>query len=55
MHNLTLTNMNIWDPNPKLGDMQLMALASWMTREEDRVEEVKKVMEKESLICFLES
>lgn len=47
VHNLTLENMNFWDPNSRLGDMHLMALASWMTHEETRVEEVKKVMEKE--------
>lgn len=34
MHNLVLTNLNIWDPNPRMGDMQLMALASWMVNEE---------------------
>lgn len=47
MHNLTLTNMNFGDPNSRFGDMKLMDLASWMTHDETRVEEVKKVMEKE--------
>ena len=47
MHNLTVTNMNFWDPNSRLGDMQLMALGSWMTHEETIIEEVKRVMEKE--------
>jgi len=39
--------MNFWDPNSRLGDMQLMALGSWMTHEETIIEEVKRVMEKE--------
>lgn len=47
MHNLTLTKMNFWDPNVKLSDLQLMALASWMSHEEVRVEEVTKVMTRE--------
>lgn len=46
MHNLILSYMNIWDPNVMLGDMQMMALSSWMTHEEVK-DEVKKVMEKE--------
>ncbi len=46
MHNLTLTNMNIWDHSEKLGDMQPMALASWMTHDEARVDEEKKVMQR---------
>jgi len=28
IHNLTLNDMNIWDPNAKLGDTQLMTLES---------------------------
>lgn len=47
IQNLTLKNMNFWDPNTRLGDMQLMALASWMTHEETRDEEVKRVMKKD--------
>jgi len=47
MHNLTLTDINVLDPNAKLGDLQLMALASWMSHEEARAEEVKKVMARE--------
>ena len=47
MHNLTLIDMNVRYPNAKLGDLQLMALASWMTHEEARDEEVHKIMEKE--------
>ena len=30
LHNFALKNLNVWDPNSKLGDLQLMALASWM-------------------------
>ena len=30
LHNLALIDLNVWDPNAKLGDLQLMALASWM-------------------------
>ena len=36
LHSLALTDLNVWDPNPKLGDLQLMALASWMSHEEAR-------------------
>ena len=28
LHNMALIDMNIWDPNVKLGDLQLMAFAS---------------------------
>ena len=45
--NLTLTNMIFWDPNARLGDMQLMALASKMTHEETGVREMKRVIIKE--------
>lgn len=37
----------MWDPNPKLGDLQLMALASWMSHEEFRAKKVKRVLERE--------
>ena len=37
-HNINLTDMNFWDPNVKLGDLKLMALASWMNHEESRAE-----------------
>jgi len=30
LHNMVLTDMNLWDPNAELGYLQLMALASWM-------------------------
>lgn len=47
LHSLTLSNMNFWDPNAKLGDLQMMALTSWMTHEKARAKEVRKVLEKE--------
>ena len=46
-HNMALTDMNVWDSNAKLGDLQLMALASWMNHEEARVAEMKKVLARE--------
>ena len=49
MHNLVLTNLNIWDPNPRMGDMKLMALASWMVNEETRVKEMRMVMRRENI------
>ena len=39
--------MNHWDPNSRLGNMQLMALAYWLVHEETRLEEVKRVITKE--------
>ena len=30
LHNMALTDLNVWDPNANLGDLQLMAMASWM-------------------------
>jgi len=47
LHNLALIDLNVWDPNPKLGDLQLMALASWMSHEEVRCKEVKRELERE--------
>ena len=44
---MALTDMNLWDPNARLGDLQLMAMASWMNHEEKRATEIKKLMEKE--------
>ena len=35
LHNLAFTDLNVWDSNAKLGDLQLMALASWMNHEEE--------------------
>ena len=49
MHNLVLTNLNIWDPNPRMGNMQLMELASWMVNEETRAQEVRRVMRRENI------
>jgi len=36
LHNMALIDMNLWDPNARLGDLQLMAMASWMSHEEKR-------------------
>ena len=47
LHNLALIYLNVWDANAKLGDLQLMALASWMSHEEARAKEVKRILEKE--------
>ena len=47
LHNLALTDLNVWDHNKKLGDLQLMALESWMNHEEARATEVKRVLERE--------
>lgn len=47
LHNMALTNMNLWDPNVVLGDLLLMAMTSWMSHEEKRVEKIRKMMEKE--------
>ena len=49
LHNMALTNMNVWEPNSKLGDLQLMALASWMNHEEARATEMKKILAKEQI------
>jgi len=49
LQNLALTYLNVLDPNPKLGDLQLMALASWMSNEDTRVKEVKRVLEREEI------
>lgn len=45
--NLSLTNLNVWNPNAELGDLQLMALSSWMSHEEAKAKEVKGIVEKE--------
>ena len=36
VHNFVLKNLDIWDPNPTMGDMQLMAPTSWMANENTR-------------------
>ena len=40
--------MIIWDPNPRMGDMQFMELATWMVNEDTRAQEMKRVMKRES-------
>ena len=47
LHNMALTYMNVWDPNTRLGDLQLMAMASWMNHEELRAAEIRRLMIKE--------
>lgn len=47
LHNLTLPNLNLWDPNVALGDLQIMAMASWLSHAEKRVVEIKKIMTRE--------
>ena len=47
LHNMALTDMNVWDPNAKLGDLQLMALTSWMNHEVSRVAEMKRILQRE--------
>ena len=47
MHNLALTDLNAWDPNSKLGELQLMALASWMNHEEEIATNMEKLMARE--------
>ena len=47
LHNMTLIDMNVWDPNAKLGDLQLMALTSWMNHEESRAAEMKCILARE--------
>jgi len=44
---MALIDMNVWDPNARLGDLQLMAMASWMNHEELRAVEIIKLMIKE--------
>lgn len=49
LHNLALTYLNVWDPNPKLGEFQLMVLASWMSHEEARATKMKRVLAREEV------
>ena len=44
LHNMALIDMNMWESNARLGDMQRMAMASWMNHEELRVVEIKILM-----------
>ena len=39
--------MNACDPNTMIGDVQLMAMASWMDHEEKRATEVRSIIGKE--------
>ena len=47
LHKLALPSMNLWDPNVVVGDMQLMAMASWLNHEEKKAAEVWNVMDRE--------
>ena len=44
---MTLIDISVWDPNANLGDLQLMALASWMNHEDLRVAEMKRLLARE--------
>ena len=44
LHKKALTDKKVWDPNAKLGYMQLMALASWMNHQESRAAEMKMIL-----------
>jgi len=44
---LALPNITSWDPNTAVGDMQLMAMTSWLNHEEKRATEVRNVMDRE--------
>ena len=47
LHNMALIDMNVWDPNAELGDLQLMSLVSWMNHEESRAIEMKGILDRE--------
>lgn len=47
LHNLSLTYLNVWHPNLKLEDLQLMAMASWMSHEEAKATKIKRVLARE--------
>jgi len=47
LHNLALIELNVWNPNAKLGDLQLMAHAPCMIYEDVRAENVKRIIKKE--------
>ena len=49
MHILMFIDMNVWDSNANLVDLQLLSLASWMNHEEARAVEMKKLMEREEI------
>lgn len=52
LHNIAFTDMNVWDPNAKLGDLQLMVLASWMNHEESKAAEMKGYWQERKLNLF---
>jgi hypothetical protein len=47
LHNIILPHPYKWNPNPYVGDVQMMAFASWLRHEEMREEELKKYKEDE--------
>lgn len=47
LHNMALPDMNLWDLNAALGDLQLMAMASWLNHEDKRAVEIQRIMTKE--------
>lgn len=47
LHNLALPNMNLRDPNATVGDVQLMAMASWLNHEEKKATEIRNLMNRE--------
>ena len=53
LHNMALAGMNVWDPNAEQGDLQLMALASWMNHEESGAVEMKRILAREKINLFL--
>ena len=47
LHNMALIDMNIWDLNAELGDLQLMALASSMNHKKSRAANMKTILARE--------
>lgn len=47
LHKLSLRNMNSWDPNTVIGDVQHMTMASWMNHEEKRATKVHNIIGRE--------
>jgi len=48
LHNMALTDMNVWDPNARLGDLKLMYMASWMSHEELRATKIRLMIKEQS-------
>jgi len=44
LHNMAITDMSVWNPNARLGYLQLMAMASWMNHEYLRATEIRRLM-----------